>query len=198
MIVLTEIPSGFGLLENERPYWHGRLSWKAIIGYLFWGTVFIIVGLATMSLYYIGALFILIAIIIFVVAVLRVISTEYFVTSHRVFTKYGIGSRKVFEIKNEWITGTIIKQGLIARALNYGDIIISTPGQYAGSVVMKGVSDPMHIRTIIEEAIRKYKAMKEAEEDLKVLEKEYELGRIDKAKYEELRAKYEERIRKST
>lgn len=193
---MTEIPSGYTLMENERPYWHGRLSWKANFGYLFWGVVLLIAGIATAAIY-VGIFLILIAIILFVVAAVRVRSTEYFVTSHRVFTKYGIGSRKVFEIKNDWITGAMVKQGFIARSLNYGDIIISTPGQYAGSVVMKGVSDPMHVRTIVEEALRKYKEMKEVEEDLRALEKEYEYGRIDKAKYEELKAKYEENLRKS-
>ncbi len=183
-------------MENERPYWHGRLSWKANFGYVFWGVVLLIAGIATAAIY-VGYFLILIAIILFVVAAVRVRSTEYFVTSHRVFTKYGIVSRKVFEIKNEWITGAMVKQGFIARSLNYGDIIISTPGQYAGSVVMKGVSDPMHVRTIVEEALRKYKEMKEVEEDLRALEKEYEYGRIDKAKYEELKAKYEEKLRKS-
>jgi uncharacterized membrane protein YdbT with pleckstrin-like domain len=191
-------------MENERPYWHGRLSWKANFGYVFWGVVLLIAGIATAALSFrfipilvVGIFLILIAIILFVVAVVRVISTEYFVTSHRVFTKYGIVSRKVFEIKNEWITGAMVKQGFIARSLNYGDIIISTPGQYAGSVVMIGVSDPMHVRTIVEEALRKYKEMKEVEVDLRALEKEYEYGRIDKAKYEELKAKYEEKLRKS-
>ena len=193
---MTEIPSGYTLLENERPYWHGRLSWKANFGYIFWGILLIIIGIITVTVY-VGILFILIAIILFVKAVIRVKSTEYFVTSHRVFAKFGLVSRRVFEIKNEWITGTMVKQGFIARLLNYGDVIISTPGQYAGSVAIIGVSDPMHIRTIVEEAINRYKAFKEAEQDLKELEKEYELGRIDKAKYEELKAKYEERLRKS-
>jgi hypothetical protein len=37
--------------------------------------------------------------------------------------------------------------------------------------------------------------MKNIQEDLRALEKEYELGRISKEKYEELKKKYEEKLR---
>jgi len=80
----------------------------------------------------------------------------------------------------------MVRQGFIQRILNYGDLIYSTPRQYAGSVIMIGVSDPMHIRTIVEDALRKFKEIKTVQEDLREIEKEYELGRLTKEKYEEL------------
>jgi hypothetical protein len=45
-------------------------------------------------------------------------------------------------------------------------LIYSTPGQYAVSVIVIGVSDPMHIRTIVEDALRKFKEIKKIQEDL--------------------------------
>jgi uncharacterized membrane protein YdbT with pleckstrin-like domain len=177
----VKIPSGFTLMEGERPYWYGRLSWKA-------NWHLILLGLLTILFFGLGIIF-------FIIAFLRVKSTEYFITSHRMYTKYGLIGRRVFEIKNEWITSVIVKQGFISRILNYGDLVFSTPGQYAGSVVMIGVSDPMHIRTIVEDVLRRFKEMKNIQEDLRALEKEYELGRISKEKYEELKKKYEEKLR---
>jgi uncharacterized membrane protein YdbT with pleckstrin-like domain len=111
------------------------------------------------------------------------------------YTKYGIVGRRVFEIRNEWITGVMVRQGFISRILNYGDLVYSTPGQYAGSVAMIGVSDPMHVRTIVEDILRKFKEIRSVQEDLKALEKEYEFGRITREKYEELKKKYEEKLR---
>jgi len=139
---------------------------------------------------------IIIGLILLVRVPLAIISTEYFIASHRMYVKYGIISRRVFEIKNEWITGVIVKQGVLGRMLNYGDVLYSTPGQYAGSVLMVGVSNPMGIRTIVEDILRKHKEAERIEEKIKELEREYELGRITEDRYRELRKKYEEELRK--
>ena len=177
----VNIPSGFTLMEGERPYWYGRLSWKANWLLILLGLLTIIFGLG---------------IIFFIIAFLRVKSTEYFITSHRMYTKYGLIGRRVFEIKNEWITSVIVRQGFVSRILNYGDLVFSTPGQYAGSVAMIGVSDPMHVRTIVEDVLRRFKEIKNIQEDLRALEKEYEFGRISKEKYEELKKNYEEKLKR--
>jgi len=177
----VNIPSDFTLIEGERPYWYSRLSWKA-------NWPLILLGVLTIWIFGLGIIF-------FIIAYLRVKATEYFITSHRMYVKYGLVGRRVFEIRNEWITGVIVRQGFVSRILNYGDIVYSTPGQYAGSVIMIGVSDPMHVRTIVEDILRKFKEIKSIEEDLRGLKKAYELGQISKEKYEELKKKYEEMLR---
>jgi len=181
-MTVNNIPSGFTLMEGERPYWYGRLSWKA-------NWLLILLGLLTIIFFGLGIIF-------FIIAFLRVKSTEYFITSHRMYTKYGLIGRRVFEIKNEWITSDIVRQGFVSRILNYGDLVFSTPGQYAGSVAMIGVSDPMHVRTIVEDVLRRFKEIKNIQEDLRALEKEYEFGRISKEKYEELKKNYEEKLKR--
>ncbi|MFN3383588.1 MAG: PH domain-containing protein, partial [Archaeoglobaceae archaeon] len=110
----------------------------------------ILLGILTIWILGLGLVF-------FVLSFLRVKATEYFITSYRIYAKYGLIRRRVFEIKNEWITGVTVKQGFIPRILNYGDIIYSTPGQYAGSVMIAGISDPMHLRTIVEDVLRKFR-----------------------------------------
>ena len=93
------------------------------------------------------------------------------------------------------MSGFMVRQGFISRILNFGDIVCSTPGRYAGFVAMIGVSDPMHVKTIVEDVLRKLKEMEKLQEDLKALEKEYEFGRISREKYEELKKKYEEKLK---
>ena len=176
------IPSGFTLMPNEIPYWYGKMSWKA-------NWLLILLGIATIWIFGLGIIFLLIAF-------LRVVGSEYFVTSHRIYVKYGIIGRSVFEIRNEWITGVMVHQGFMGRLLNYGDLIISTPGQYAGSVVIVGVSDPMHFRTIVEDILRRFRERQKIMEELNALEREYRFGRIPREKYEELKKLYEEELKK--
>jgi uncharacterized membrane protein YdbT with pleckstrin-like domain len=178
----VKVPAGFSLLEGERPVWRGRRSWKSQ-----W--FLILLGALTLVFFGLGLLFLL-------VAYLRVISTEYFVTNRRVYVKYGVVGRTVFELKNEWITSVVVTQGLVQRLLNYGNIIISTPGYYTGTTVMKDVSDPMHVRTVLEETLRKAKEEREIRERLRWLEEEYALGRIPSERYLELKRKYEEELKR--
>jgi len=84
------------------------------------------------------------------------------------------------------MSGFMVRQGFISRILNW---------RYAGFVVMIGFSDPMHVRTIVEDVLRKLKEMERVQEDLKALEKEYEFGRISREKYEELKKKCEEKLK---
>jgi uncharacterized membrane protein YdbT with pleckstrin-like domain len=178
----VKVPAGFSLLEGERPVWSGRRSWKSQ-----W--LLILLGVLTIFIYGLGILF-------FIIAYLSIISTEYFVTNRRIYIKYGIIRRTVFELRNEWITSYTVAQGIIGRMLNYGHVIISTPGYYTGTAMMKDVSDPMHIRTILEENLRKAKEIKELEEKLRKLEEEHDLGRISDEKYAELKRKYEEELKR--
>jgi len=194
-IMAVKVPSGFSLMEGERPYWYGRRSPKSLIGSIIVGILLLLIGIP-LTLIGIGVVLIIVGLILLIRVPLAVISSEYFITSHRMYVKYGIVSRRVFEIKNEWITGVIVRQGFLGRLLNYGDVLYSTPGQYAGSVLMTGVSDPMNIKTIVEDILRKRKEAQRIEERIKELEMEYELGKITEDRYRELRRKYEEELKK--
>ncbi|QOJ79014.1 PH domain-containing protein [Infirmifilum lucidum] len=66
--------------------------------------------------------------------------------------KYGLIGRRVCEAKLDSIASSIVTQGLFGRLLNYGNIILSVPGHYAGSVPLLGVADPIRVRAIIEDA----------------------------------------------
>jgi uncharacterized membrane protein YdbT with pleckstrin-like domain len=57
-----------------------------------------------------------------ILVLLYVFSTEYFVSNKRIFIKRGILGRASHDLKIEWITGTVVHQGLLGRALNFGDI----------------------------------------------------------------------------
>lgn len=137
---MTTIPADFSLLKGETPVWYGRVSWKRMWLSVALGVLVVLGGPVGFML---GLLF-------FLNVFLTVLSSEYLVTNYRVYTKYGLVGRRTSEAKREWITGTTVVQGFMGRILNYGDVIFSTPGYYAGAVEMRGVSDPMHVKVLIQ------------------------------------------------
>jgi uncharacterized membrane protein YdbT with pleckstrin-like domain len=196
----VKVPSGFSLREGERPIWYGRRSFKSVIGYIIVGLVLLFFGggLAAVggAATGFGVLLILIAIILFIIAPLQVVATEYFITNLRTYVKYGLVSRRVIEVQNEWITDASVSQSFFGRALNYGNVVISTPGRAWGAVAMIGVSDPMRVKQVINDVLDRNKKVKEIEERIREIEHEHELGRITDEKYRELKSKYEEELKK--
>ena len=100
---------------------------------------------------------ILVGFILFLLVYLRILSTEYLITTNRVYVKYGLISRKVRDVRIEWITSATVAQGLMGRILNFGDLLFVTPGEYLGSVEMIGIHDPLRVKAIAEDAVRKKK-----------------------------------------
>jgi len=196
----VKVPSGFSLREGERPIWYGRRSFKSVIGYIIVGLLFLFFGGGLAAVGGVaagfGVLLILIAIILFIIAYLQVVATEYFITNLRTYVKYGLVGRRVIEVQNEWITDASVSQSFFGRALNYGNVVISTPGRAWGAVVMVGVSDPMRVKQVINDVLDRNKKVKEIEERIREIEHEYELGRITDEKYRELKSKYEEELKK--
>jgi uncharacterized membrane protein YdbT with pleckstrin-like domain len=195
----VRVPSGLTLAEGEKPYWYERRSFKSMPGSIILGLILLLLGLpmlpAGRDAAGLGIIFIIIAIILLLRVYLAVRNSEYFISSHRVYVKYGTFSKTSHEIKNEWITSVAVHQGSLGRALNYGDVVISVPG-YIGTVVMFGVSDPLRVKALLDDVLRRFKEAQKIQEELKTLEREYMYGRIPKERYEELKKKYEEELKK--
>jgi uncharacterized membrane protein YdbT with pleckstrin-like domain len=187
------------LVEGEKPYWYGRRSFKSMPGSIILGLILLLLGLPMLAggrdAAGLGIIFIIIAIILLLRVYLAVRNSEYFISSHRVYVKYGVISKTSHEIKNEWITSVAVHQGSLGRTLNYGDVAISVPG-HLGTVAMLGVSDPLRVKAILDDVLRRFKEAQKIQEELKTLEREYTYGRIPKERYEELKRKYEEELKK--
>jgi len=195
----VQVPSGLTLVEGEKPYWYGRRSFKSMPGSIILGLILLLLGLPMLAggrdAAGLGIIFIIIAIILLLRVYLAVKNSEYFISSHRVYVKYGVISKTSLEIKNEWITSVAVHQGSLGRTLNYGDVAISVPG-HLGTVAMLGVSDPLRVKAILDDVLRRFKEAQKIQEELKTLEREYTYGRIPKERYEELKKKYEEELKK--
>ncbi|UXM84707.1 PH domain-containing protein [Methanococcus aeolicus] len=152
---------------DEVPKWHGKMTWTSVSIWL-WGLL----------------------------AFFMARSNHYFISNKRVYAKFGLISKKTFDIPIDNIQGVIVKQGFKGRILNHGDIIFSTSGQYAGSTVFAGVSDPYKIKGIVDNIIEINKKRSAVIQKIQSLEGEYELDKISEEQYQNLKSKYEKELQK--
>ncbi len=189
-----KLPAGLTPLKGEKIVFYGRLSFLAsFFGSIVWvllGFVLIFLGVIGKFplLYFVGLFFIL------GIPLLKIYASEYMISNRRVYVKFGLISRRITEARLEWVTDVHIDQGIFGRIFNYGNIIFATPSGPLTSVVMEGVSDPLRVRTIVLDWIKKAKESEKIKKKLEDLEKEYELGRVDEKKYKELKEKYEKEL----
>ena len=136
---MIQTPDSITLHDGEVPLWSGRMSWAS-------NWILLFLGILT--------IWFLFGIIFFLVAAINVYSTEYFFSNQRIFIRYGIIGRRIFDIKNEWVTNYVVSQGIFGRILSYGDLVISTPGEFGGAARLIGVSNPLEIKALMEKTIR--------------------------------------------
>ncbi len=123
-------------------------------------------------------------------------STYYFISNKRIYAKFGLISKETFDIPIDNIQGVMVKQGFMGRILNYGDIIFSTSGQYAGSTVFAGVADPYKIKGLVDNIMEINKRKSAILQKIQNLDMEYELNKISEEQYQNLKSKYEKELQK--
>ncbi|MGA2122115.1 MAG: PH domain-containing protein [Methanoregula sp.] len=177
------IPTEITLTEGEVPFWFGQMSWAANWVLLLLGLIFLI--------FFIGIFF-------FVGAWINVATSEYFISNKRIFVKYGLISRVMNDIKMEWVTNTSLAQDFFGRILNFGNVLIATPGTATGTEMMMGVANPMMVKGMIEERLVKFKKNEEIRQSIRRITDEYKMGRLDEARYNSLKQEYETEILKNS
>ena len=150
----VKIPGLLAVSEGEVPVWYGRQTFKSFLGSIVFGFLLLALGLATLffgTAFGLG-FFAFMAIVDWVLVALYVTNSEYFVSNRRVFVKYGIIGRTSNDLKIEWISGTIVHQGLFGRVLNFGDLEFTGAG--VSKVRLHGVSDVLMVKGIVEDTIQ--------------------------------------------
>ena len=77
------------------------------------------------------------------------VSTEFGITNRRVVSKLGLITRDTSEIYLDKIESSDIKQGILGRIFNFGDVVIAGSG--GNEVRFKGVGKPMELKKKIQE-----------------------------------------------
>jgi uncharacterized membrane protein YdbT with pleckstrin-like domain len=181
---------------EEVVYWRGRMSWRANAGHVVLSAALFLLALSAGNLV-LGAVFLLFAVLILLYAYLRVLATEYAITSVRIYARYGIVARRITQTKPENVSAVYVQQGIIGRLLSYGDVMFMTPGEGGhGYVVFRGVESPVELKSKFFGLVKKIKERVRLEELLRELERECDFGRLPEDRCAALRQKYEEELKK--
>jgi uncharacterized membrane protein YdbT with pleckstrin-like domain len=122
-----------------RPAWRSYWKWylAIIASFLF---------LADSELEEVG---VIIAFILSVIVVILRFRYLFIVTSRRVISRVGLIARNTNEIEIRHTREYKVKQGIIERLLNYGDIEISSAASSGTEVVFSGIIAPQDLKEAI-------------------------------------------------
>lgn len=123
------------LVPGERVVHTGQVSWWSLAGWVVPGVLLAIVG---------------IGLVLLAVAWVRQRSTELAVTNRRVITKFGFIRRDTVEFNLQKVESLQVRQGVIARLLGFGTIVIAGGGVPQAPV--PGIRDPLGFRRAFLEA----------------------------------------------
>jgi uncharacterized membrane protein YdbT with pleckstrin-like domain len=92
----------------------------------------------------------IVGVVIFIVAAVHMLTTDFAVTNRRVVIKRGWLNRRTQELAVESVEGVSLRQSLIARLFGYGRVIVTGTGE--GTLVFPPMAHPVTFRRAIETA----------------------------------------------
>ncbi|PYQ59678.1 MAG: hypothetical protein DMF58_10800 [Acidobacteria bacterium] len=146
---------------KEETLWHGTPSWLLLLGKIIRA---VIVAIVLPLIYYFGrdflaqyygivwsiiAIAILWQIVEVFIALTRIKTTIYTITTQRVILERGITTKSVEDIDLRYIDDTQFSQSLIQRMLGIGNVTIISSDKVAPNYVLRGIPDPRAIREMI-------------------------------------------------
>ena len=125
------------LLISERVVYRTRLHWVEYVVKMFWFSLAGIIASAVLIIVYYNKLgphtvfalpIVLFTLAGFIVARIKVVTSEFAVTNNRVLVKVGFIRRHSIEIVLPQVEGIGVDQGIIGRILGFGTIVVSGTG----------------------------------------------------------------------
>jgi uncharacterized membrane protein YdbT with pleckstrin-like domain len=83
------------------------------------------------------------------VALARIRTTLYTITTQRVIIETGLTSKSVEDIDLRYVDDTQFRQGFIQRLLGIGNVTIVSSDKLAPTYILRGVPDPRRLRELI-------------------------------------------------
>jgi hypothetical protein len=154
----------------EETLWRGSPSWRVLIGKVVAMVLTLIVipfaasfvashtadlemsGNITKIGWWATALFLLIQLVGFLVAMLRLQSTLYTVSNQRVLIEQGILSKSLSEIDLRSIDDTQFFQSLTERLLGIGNVMLVSSDKALPRTTLRGIHNPRNVRETIRAA----------------------------------------------
>jgi uncharacterized membrane protein YdbT with pleckstrin-like domain len=92
-------------------------------------------------------------ILLWIVAAIRIYTTELAITDRRIIAKFGLISRSTVELRLEKTESVQVVQSIFGRLFNYGSIVVSGAG--APQAPIPGISAPLDFRARLNAILEK-------------------------------------------
>ncbi|BCU08454.1 PH domain-containing protein [Allochromatium tepidum] len=135
-----------------RPSWNNYLDILSIIAAAFYCAGYIeYVMPPGIVPDFVAPLFVVIGTLFLTVVVIQRYSIIYRLLDGRLICKKGLISRNEISIRLADVRAVHLKQGIIDRLMNTGDVSFSSAAQSDADIVFKGVDDPKNLRDKIQD-----------------------------------------------
>jgi uncharacterized membrane protein YdbT with pleckstrin-like domain len=143
------------LAEGEQIVYRASIShWKYFLSYFIGGlfvlapaAVYIATGNRTGPWLTLYAIALTLGLVMILAAVIRRQTTELVLTNRRIITKRGLVSRDTVEMNLGKVESLHVKQGLVGRIFDYGDVTVVGTG--ASLEPLEGVARPLELRRML-------------------------------------------------
>ena len=145
--------------EEERVIWTGRPSWKGRMAIVVPGALVailvLVVGLwAGLSAGTAVIVTVVVALVTVAWALLETIRWKYTITNRRVFVRHGLVSVQEQTARLERVQDVTLRQSLFDRMFGVGRLDIDTAGSEGGAFEFKALTEPTHVREVLDAAVR--------------------------------------------
>jgi membrane protein YdbS with pleckstrin-like domain len=163
----TPIDAPPPLPQQEETLWRGTPSWTVLFGYVAVMALTLVVIPAVAYLmvassadleardrlvrgaWMLTIILLLVEVVAFAVALLKLRSTVYTVTNQRVMIETGLLSKHLSEIDLRYIDDSQFSQGLIHRILGIGNVTLISTDKTTPVQMLRAVPDPRGVRELI-------------------------------------------------
>ncbi len=136
--------------QGEQVVFEGHPSWRAILDFYIKGILIVAVIFALLLWLASTTIAVLVLVggsaLVVLIGFIRRVSTDYMITTRRLYIKHGIISRDVQETQIERVQDVNYRQSFLQRMLQIGDVDFDTAAQEASSdFVFAGVAHPAQV-----------------------------------------------------
>jgi uncharacterized membrane protein YdbT with pleckstrin-like domain len=185
------------LSGDERVVWYGKRCWESLLGKIVIGIVLMVLWVVFSAIAGFNSVAVLMLFLFFFLpglwsiinAILLHIGSEYVVTNHRVYMKYGVVRRLVSEAKFDKVTDTAFAQNVWGRLLGYGAVALNTAGTAWREIVYAGVKNPEYLNNLVRDHMKVREKHDKKQMRIERMRDKFYTGEITESQFKEAEKK---------
>ncbi|MGR0306571.1 PH domain-containing protein [Acinetobacter beijerinckii] len=127
------------LARDEQVIEKANVSWLSQFWYLLLGFLFLLMGMPAKNNF-----FLVVGVVLIMIAIINVLTTELAITNRRIIAKTGLIRRNTIELKVNRVESLGVNQSILGRIFNFGSIVVKGVG--GSNAPIPFISKPMEFR----------------------------------------------------